>query len=66
MPSALKQFQQALQEEIYGTTPGDCCVQCKHPFEMGKNVHTPSGMKETKISGLCENCWDALFAEDEA
>ena len=61
--SPLGQFQKALQEEIYGTTPGNCCVSCKQPFVLGKNVHTQSGLKETKISGLCEDCWDRMFSD---
>ena len=40
------------------------CVCCNTPFS-GKNVFTPSGWRETQISGMCEKCFDDLFKEDE-
>lgn len=40
------------------------CVECKEAFSQ-KNTRTPAGRSETQISGLCENCWDAVFADNE-
>lgn len=37
------------------------CIKCKQPFT-DKNVHTELGWKETRISRLCEDCFDAIFA----
>lgn len=39
------------------------CIDCGQPFT-DANVHTDEGWRETKISGMCEDCFDALFAED--
>ena len=46
-------------------TPPGCCVSCKQVFSH-LNVKTPLGWKETKISGMCENCWDEMFADDDS
>lgn len=40
------------------------CVQCKEPFS-DSNFFTHLGWKETKISGLCEKCWDAMMGGGE-
>lgn len=43
----------------------DKCVSCDQPFT-DSNVFTPLGWKETKISGMCEFCFDSLcMCEDE-
>jgi hypothetical protein len=39
------------------------CIECGGPFG-AHNVASTNGWKETQISGLCENCWEELFAED--
>lgn len=39
------------------------CVFCGQPFERGVNVFTDAGQRETQISGVCEKCFDAAFAE---
>lgn len=36
------------------------CIECKQPFT-AKNCHTRQGWAETQISGMCEDCFDALF-----
>lgn len=41
-----------------------CCVSCKEPFS-SKNVHTDAGWRETQLSRLCEDCFDAAFADME-
>lgn len=40
------------------------CIECKKPFTQ-KNVHSLEGWAETQISGMCEDCFDALFADEE-
>lgn len=48
--------------EVFGRTrDGKTCIECNEPFT-SKNVFTALGWKETKLSGLCESCWDKLFA----
>lgn len=42
--------------------PGNC-RSCKEPFS-DKNVHSAAGWAETRISGMCEDCFDAAFAEE--
>lgn len=61
----LQAFKQQLEKQLYGTTEQGCCVSCKEPFS-DKNVRTELGWKETKISKLCENCWDAMLAPEDA
>jgi hypothetical protein len=52
-----------LRDELFGRTDQGCCVKCKHTALMGKNIHTEAGQREFLISGLCEDCFDAMFAE---
>ncbi len=42
------------------------CLHCKEPFS-DKNVFTPEGWAEIKISNVCEKCFDecTLISEDE-
>lgn len=48
------------------------CIDCKEPFKPGKrgdpgvNVYTNDGMREVRITGMCEKCFDALFDEEDA
>lgn len=37
------------------------CIQCKHP----PVLVTSAGKREYQISGMCEPCFDELFAESE-
>lgn len=40
-----------------------CCIKCAEPFS-DKNTHTAAGWKETRITGMCEDCFDKLFAKE--
>lgn len=40
------------------------CIECKQPFS-DKNTFTVDGWAETKISRMCEKCFDELFAEED-
>ncbi len=42
----------------------NCCVSCNEPFHP-INTRTSNGWKETQISGMCENCFDNIFTEEE-
>ena len=39
------------------------CFQCGRIAK--DHCHTPAGLREVEISGLCEECYDKLFEEDE-
>jgi hypothetical protein len=41
------------------------CVKCKNPLVQGVNMFTPEGWEEVNISGLCEQCFDAIFPPEE-
>jgi len=45
--------------------PANVCIKCKQEFKQGVNVFTPEGRRETRISRLCEKCFDALMDDDE-
>lgn len=38
------------------------CISCSQEFVQDVNVHTDLGWKETRISGLCENCFDDIMS----
>ena len=61
---SLEEFKKELADSLFGPTPAECCVKCKQPFS-DKNVRTTAGWRETKISKMCETCWDDLFSSDE-
>lgn len=60
MSNSLKEFQELLAVEFFGKTEAEHCVQCKQPFS-DSNTHTEAGWKETKISRMCEDCFDKIF-----
>lgn len=39
------------------------CINCKLPA--GPRCHTDAGRREYHISGMCEECFDKLFAEED-
>jgi hypothetical protein len=41
------------------------CVRCKQELVVGENILTPAGAREAEISGVCETCFDTIFADDE-
>lgn len=63
-----KQIQELIDQVAiiaFGRKPSDvpgCCVKCAEPFS-DKNVFTEAGWRETKISQLCERCFDSAFEE---
>jgi hypothetical protein len=55
---------QLLPEEMKQRLAAGVCIDCGHPFT-DANVHSDAGWREVKLSNICEDCFDALFAEDE-
>lgn len=51
-----------LKADLKASVPPGHCVSCQQPFTC-ENVRTPAGWAETKLSRLCENCWDEMCAE---
>lgn len=51
---------------LFGPDERIVCINCKKPFT-NENVFTYLGWKETRLSGMCEKCFDActLAFEDE-
>jgi hypothetical protein len=39
------------------------CIRCRRPFS-DENVFTDAGREETKITGLCERCFDEIALGD--
>jgi len=67
MTDALQKFKDDMARLAFGAAPADVpghCIQCREPFS-ANNVFTEAGARETKISGICEACWDKLFEEDQ-
>lgn len=61
----LARLNPALAAEYTAAHAAEVCVDCKERFTAA-NVQSPAGWRETRISGMCENCWNALFAEGDA
>lgn len=40
------------------------CCQCEEAFSP-ENTHSTAGWAETQISGVCEDCFDSLFDDEE-
>lgn len=40
------------------------CIVCGEQFSE-RNVHSAAGWREILISGICEDCFDGLFEDEE-
>ena len=62
----LNELKQTLKEAAFGNErpKAGCCISCKQPFS-DVNVFTDAGWRETKISGMCEACFDDIFKDEE-
>lgn len=49
-----------MQQRIYAGV----CIQCGQPFTED-NVHSDAGWRETRLSNMCEDCFDELMAETD-
>lgn len=67
VPTSFRVDLNKLSLELFGETKEGCCIECKKPFEDGVNVHTEAGWRETKLSRMCESCFDdmEIISEDE-
>ena len=64
----LNDLKNQLSEQAFGMSLEDSkalnvCVSCKQPPQ--EKIYTVAGWKEYHISGLCEECFDAIFNEEE-
>lgn len=57
-------------EEVYKIRPmtrnenGDViCYQCGRIAK--QHCHSEAGLREVEISGVCEECWDKMFNEED-
>jgi hypothetical protein len=55
---------QLLPADMKARLDAGVCIDCGQPFTAA-NVHTDAGWRETKLSQMCEDCFDALFADEE-
>ena len=61
--SDLQKFKDKLAEGLYGMTAEQAiakgiCIQCKQPAL--PNCYSEAGVREFRISGLCEECFDKI------
>lgn len=64
MSSPLQQFQDGVARELYGLTKEEAlakgiCIDCKE-LALPK-CYSEAGRREYQISGLCEQCFDAVY-----
>lgn len=64
----LQDIKDSLAKDACGMTTAEAwakgiCIDCKQPA--APKCHTPEGRGEYRISAMCEECFDALFAEDD-
>jgi len=64
----LNSLKDSISKSIFGTSLSEAkergiCIQCKEPA-LAK-CYSPCGIREYQISGMCEQCFDSLFAEGD-
>jgi len=62
----IQEFVDNMARLVFGVAPSDIpghCIKCREGFSPS-NVYTDAGWRETKISGLCERCFDEICKED--
>lgn len=63
----LQTFKDEMARTAFGAAPSDVpghCIQCREGFS-DSNVYSEAGWRETKISGLCERCFDEICKETD-
>lgn len=60
----LTNLQESIAEKAFGGGPvtDGHCRRCREPFSE-KNVFSAAGWGETKLSKLCEKCFDKMWEE---
>jgi hypothetical protein len=66
--SDLDKFKDEMMIGAFGITKGEAiakriCVKCKEPAD--PKIRSEAGRREYHISGLCEECWDNMFKEEQ-
>lgn len=66
--STLQELKDDMAKKLFGTTlkiahKHKLCVKCARPAL--EHCYSDAGRKEYGISGLCEECFDAMFAEPD-
>jgi len=64
MKTHLENLKDNLRNQINPAPVAGHCIKCKQPFT-DANVFTAAGWRETKISGVCEKCFDTMWPDDE-
>lgn len=67
MNKHLEEFKDRMSKEIFGTSKSEgqrhgLCISCKQ--DALSKCYSDAGRREYQISGLCEECFDALFKEE--
>lgn len=76
MSDPLQDIKEKLFKDAFGETIAEArarggCVSCKQAHVVTSSdagpgsSWTPEGIREVGISGMCEHCFDAAFAEPE-
>lgn len=57
-----------LEKYLYGTTKVEAqrlnvCLRCKEYVD--EHIYTEAGKSEYRISGICEDCFDYMFKDNE-
>lgn len=65
----LTKFKDAVSKEVFGISRSEAlakgiCIDCGQPAL--PNCYSDAGRREYRISGLCEKCFDAIFANPPA
>jgi len=77
--AALNKLADESAMDAFGRTKGDAhrggtCIKCNESVKADfmligaqrpGDIYSPEGLKEYRISGLCEYCWDELFDDEE-
>lgn len=61
LPESWEDFKLLLENR---TAHAEVCGVCSRPFGP-RNTHSPAGWRDTQIVGYCEDCYDALFSDDD-
>lgn len=48
----------------FSAVPYGHCINCKQPFS-DENVYSAAGWRETRITQMCEKCFDRCTQEQE-
>ena len=59
----VQEFKDTMTKDLFKMTIGEAigkgiCIQCKDPAL--PNCYSDAGIKEYKVSGLCEKCFDEI------